>query len=40
MTAKVYLNQAWYLYALINCPMREIDYWRVLSSSVSGTRFD
>ena len=20
MTAKVYLNQAWYLYALINCP--------------------
>ena len=40
MTAKDYLNQARHLDALINCRLREIDYWRDLSSSVSGTRFD
>ena len=40
MTAKEYLNQARYLDALINCRLREIDSWRDLSSSVSGTRFD
>ena len=40
MTAKEYLNQARHLDALINCRLREIDYWRDLSSSVSGTRFD
>ena len=40
MTAKEYLNQARHLDALINCHLREIDYWRDLSSSVSGTRFD
>ena len=34
------LNQARHLDALINCRLREIDYWRDLSSSVSGTRFD
>ena len=36
MTAKEYLNQARHLDALINCRLREIDYWRDLSSSVSG----
>ena len=40
MTAKEYLNQARHLEALINCRLREIDYWKDLSSSVSGTRFD
>ena len=40
MTAKEYLNQARHLDALINCRLREIDYWRDLSSSGSGTRFD
>lgn len=40
MTAKEYLNQARHLDALINCRLREIDYWRDLSSSVSSTRFD
>lgn len=40
MTAKEYLNQARHLDALINCRLREIDYWRDLSSSVSDTRFD
>ena len=40
MPAKEYLNQARHLDALINCRLREIDYWRDLSSSVSGTRFD
>ena len=40
MTAKEYLNQARHLEALINCRLREIDYWRELSSSVSGMRFD
>ena len=40
MTAKEYLNQARHLDALINCRLREIDYWRNLSSSVSGMKFD
>ena len=40
MTAKEYLNQARHLDALINCRLREIDYRRDLSSSISGTRFD
>ena len=31
MTAKEYLNQARHLDALINCRLREIDYWRDLS---------
>ena len=30
MTAKEYLNQARHLDALINCRLREIDYWRAL----------
>ena len=40
MTAKKYLNQARHLDALINCRLREIDYWRDLSSSVSGSNFE
>ena len=40
MTAKEYLNQARHLNALINCRLREIDYWRDLSSSVSGSNFE
>lgn len=40
MTAKEYLNQARHLDALINCRLREIDYWRDLSSSVSGSGFE
>ena len=40
MTAKEYLNQARHLDALINCCLREIDYWRDLSSSVSGSNFE
>lgn len=40
MTAKEYLNQARHLDALIHCRLREIDYWRDLSSSVSGSGFE
>ncbi len=40
MTAKEYLNQARHLEALINCRLREIEYWKDLSSSFSGMRFD
>lgn len=40
MTAKEYLNQARHLDALINWRLREIDYWRDLSSSVSGSNFE
>ena len=40
MTAKEYLNQARHLDALINCRLREINYWRDLSSSVSGSNFE
>ena len=40
MTAKEYLNQARHLDALINCRLREIDYWRDLSNSVSGSNFE
>lgn len=40
MTAKEYLNQARRLDALIHCRLREIDYWRDLSSSVSGSSFE
>lgn len=40
MTAKEYLNQARHLDALINCRLREIDYWRDLSSGVSGSNFE
>ena len=37
---KEYLNQARHLDALINCRLREIDYWRDLSSSISGSNFE
>ena len=40
MTAKEYLNQARHLDALINCRLREIDYWKDLSGSISGMKFD
>ncbi len=40
MTAKEYLNQARHLDALIHCRLREIDYWRDLSCSVSGSSFE
>lgn len=40
MTAKEYLNQARHLDAMIHCRLREIDYWRNLSSNVSGINFD
>ena len=40
MTAKEYLNQARHLDALLHCRLREIDYWRDLSSSVSGSSFE
>lgn len=40
MTAKEYLNQARHLDALINCRLREIDYWKDLSSSVSSSGFE
>lgn len=40
MTAKEYLNQARHLDALINCRLREIDYWRDLSSGISGSNFE
>ena len=40
MTAKEYLNQARHLDALINCRLREIDYWRDLSSSISGSNLE
>jgi RNA polymerase sigma factor (sigma-70 family) len=40
MTAKEYLNQARHLDALINCRLREIDYWKDLSSGISGSSFE
>lgn len=40
MTPKEYLNQARYLDALIKSRLREIDYWRELSSSVSSSNFE
>ena len=40
MTAKEYLGQARHLDTLINCRLRELDYWRDLSASVSGSNFE
>ena len=40
MTAKEYLNQAKHLDELIHCRLREIDYWRDLSSNVSSSSFE
>lgn len=39
MTAKEYLGQAKHLDTLINCRLRELDYWRDLSKSISGSNF-
>ena len=36
MTPKQYLNQAKHLDALIHSRLREIDYWREMSTSDSG----
>lgn len=40
MTPKQYLNQAKHLDALIHARLREIDYWKEMSTSVSGMRYD
>jgi predicted DNA-binding protein (UPF0251 family) len=40
MTPKQYLMQAKHLDALIDARLREIDYWREMSTSISGPRFD
>ena len=40
MTPKQYLMQAKHLDALIDARLREIDYWRDMSTSISGPRFD
>jgi predicted DNA-binding protein (UPF0251 family) len=40
MTPKQYLMQAKRLDALIDARLREIDYWRDMSTSISGPRFD
>lgn len=40
MTAKEYLKQAHHLDAMIHCRLREIDYWKDLSSGISGMNFD
>ena len=39
MTAKEYLKQAHHLDAMIHCRLREIDYWKDLSGSVSGINY-
>lgn len=40
MTSKEYLSQARHLDALINSRLREIDYWREMSTSISGCNYD
>ncbi|WP_298031055.1 sigma factor-like helix-turn-helix DNA-binding protein [uncultured Dysosmobacter sp.] len=40
MTAKEYLSQARRLDEIINCRLRELEYWRHLAGSISGTRYD
>jgi len=40
MTAKEYLGQVKHLDTLINCRLRELDYWRDLYQSVSGSNFE
>ena len=39
MTVKEYLKQAKKLDALINCRMRELQYWRSLADGVTGSNF-
>lgn len=40
MTPKQYLSQAKHLDALINARLREIDYWKEMSTSISGMKYD
>ncbi len=40
MTAKEYLSQARHLDEIINCRLRELEYWRHLADCVSGARYD
>ena len=40
MTAKEYLSQAKQLDEIINCRLHELEYWRNLSKSVSGSNFE
>jgi DNA-directed RNA polymerase specialized sigma24 family protein len=40
MTPKQYLNQAKHLDTMINCRLREIDYWKDLSVSITSGRYD
>ena len=40
MTPKEYLNQAHHLDELINCRLREIDYWKDLSYNISAGGFE
>lgn len=40
MTAKEYLSGAKRLDDIINCRLRELEYWRSLSRSVSGSNFE
>lgn len=40
MTAKEYLSGAKRLDDIINCCLRELEYWRSLSRSVSGSNFE
>lgn len=40
MTPQQYLNQAKHLDALINVRLREIDYWKDMSTNISGIKYD
>lgn len=40
MTAKEYLRQAYRLDAMIESRLRELEYWRTLSTGVGGCRFE
>lgn len=40
MTTKEYLSQAKRLDEIINCRLRELEYWRNLACSVSGGGFE
>lgn len=40
MTAKEYLSQAKRMDGIINCRLRELDYWKDLSRRVSGGGFE
>ncbi|MGI5986232.1 MAG: sigma factor-like helix-turn-helix DNA-binding protein [Oscillospiraceae bacterium] len=40
MTSKEYIAQAKHLDTLINCRLRELDYWRDMSRSICGSNFE